>query len=85
MRLHKVWQDVSDAIVVASLTTLFIDFKSDVLALYLDSNEISGKIPKQVGSLTSLVDLRLRANKLTGTIPTELGALVNLQVCSYAY
>ena len=56
-----------------------------MLALYLDSNEISGKIPKQVGSLTSLVDLRLRANKLTGTIPTELGALVNLQVCRCVY
>ena len=61
---------------------LFVPSKLvELLALYLDSNRLTGQIPTSIGQLTSLLDLRLRANKLTGTLPTELGVLTNLEVC----
>lgn len=61
---------------------LFVPSKLvELLALYLDSNRLTGQIPTSIGQLTSLLDLRLRANKLAGTLPTELGVLTNLEVC----
>ncbi|KAL3786193.1 hypothetical protein HJC23_001269 [Cyclotella cryptica] len=61
-------------------SSLFFGSKHlDLLALYLDSNRLTGPIPTSIGKLTSLVDLRLRANKLTGTIPSEVGELKNLE------
>ncbi|CAM8895352.1 unnamed protein product [Rhodiola kirilowii] len=38
----------------------------------LSDNELSGNIPKSVGNVSKLVQLRLRGNKLSGTIPDEL-------------
>jgi Leucine-rich repeat (LRR) protein len=52
----------------------------DIVALYLDTNKLTGQIPTTIGKLTKMVDLRLRVNNLSGTIPTELGALGNLEV-----
>ena len=39
------------------------------------TGDLSGAIPKELGSLTSLTSLLLRHNKLSGTIPPELGNL----------
>lgn len=44
--------------------------------LFLHINLLSGPIPKQLGNLTSLVNLDLSANALTGETPYEL---INLQ------
>uniref|UniRef100_A0A2N9F2B8 non-specific serine/threonine protein kinase n=1 Tax=Fagus sylvatica TaxID=28930 RepID=A0A2N9F2B8_FAGSY len=41
-------------------------------------NNISGIIPKEIGSITSLVLLLLNGNQLTGSLPEELGNLPNL-------
>ena len=45
----------------------------------LYSNNITGKIPIKLGSLTNLVSLELYLNKITGPIPEELGNLKNLR------
>ena len=42
------------------------------------SNNLSGPIPAELGSLSSLRSLRLRENRLTGSIPPEIGNLAKL-------
>ncbi|XVE68364.1 hypothetical protein DITRI_Ditri09bG0062300 [Diplodiscus trichospermus] len=42
------------------------------------SNHLNGEIPKELGRLTSLLDLLLDGNKLSGKIPVEIGMLSNL-------
>ena len=44
----------------------------------LHNNNISGKIPKELGNLTNLVSLDLSTNNLNGTIPDTLGKLTKL-------
>ena len=49
-----------------------------VLQLRLSSNNLSGEIPAELGSLSNLRVLTLGLNELSGEIPTELGNLSNL-------
>ena len=49
-----------------------------VFALSLQSNGLSGEIPKALGSLTNLTRMYLSKNQLTGEIPAELGSLTHL-------
>ena len=56
-----------------------VDVNGRVNGLYLSSNDLTGEIPEEIGSLTSLKWLYLSSNDLTGEIPEELGALTNLQ------
>ena len=44
----------------------------------LDSNQLTGTIPSELGDLTNLTWLDLGGNQLSGSIPTELGQLANL-------
>lgn len=44
----------------------------------LQGNGITGEIPKEFGSLTSLTTLNLDDNNLTGEIPSSLGNLQEL-------
>ena len=46
-----------------------------VTELALSSNELSGEIPAELGSLSNLTALNLRLNELIGEIPAELGSL----------
>jgi Leucine-rich repeat (LRR) protein len=48
-------------------------------SLNLGGNNLSGKIPSEIGQLTGLRKCDLGFNLLTGTIPTEIAALANLQ------
>ena len=41
---------------------------------------LSGRIPPELGELTSLASLNLRVNELTGEIPSEIGGLQDLEV-----
>ena len=50
-----------------------------VTKLYLYSNQLTGEIPAELGSLTNLEVLDLPYNQLTGEIPAELGDLTNLE------
>ena len=54
------------------------DASGRVTKLDLTENGLTGPVPAQLGSLTSLEMLRLSENQLTGTIPAELGRLSNL-------
>ena len=56
------------------------DASGRVTGLLLESNELVGEIPKELGSLSNLKRLELGNNKLTGEIPTELGNLGNLEI-----
>ena len=54
------------------------DSDGRVTELSLYSNQLTGEIPAELGSLTNLEVLQLSANQLTGEIPAELGSLTNL-------
>ena len=56
------------------------DGNGRVTGLYLGSNQLSGEIPKELGSLPNLQVLNLSDNQLSGEIPEELGSLSNLRV-----
>jgi hypothetical protein len=47
--------------------------------LDLSINDISGKIPSEIGQLGALRRLDLSLSLLTGTIPTEMAAMGNLE------
>ena len=49
-----------------------------VTHLHLYRNQLTGEIPAELGSLTSLRRLDLYSNRLTGSIPAELGSLTSL-------
>ena len=46
-----------------------------VVVLELAGNDLSGELPEELGSLSSLRKLNLRFNELSGQIPSELGSL----------
>ena len=56
-----------------------------IRALNLQDNNLSGPIPSELASLTSLEQLDLRGNQLTGTIPPELASIVGLQKLVLAF
>ena len=54
-----------------------------VLSLELRYNHLSGSIPSEIATLTSLAVLNLPENDhLTGSIPSEIAALTSLTVLS---
>ncbi|KAL7215797.1 hypothetical protein ACSBR1_027862 [Camellia fascicularis] len=53
--------------------------KCPLVDLYLDGNNLSGTIPKQVLTLSSLFNLDLHDNHLVGSIQLEIGNLINLE------
>ena len=55
------------------------DLGGRVSSLFLANNNLTGEIPRELGSLTNLELLFLNNNNLTGEIPRELGSLSNLR------
>ena len=52
---------------------------TDVTELFLMSNELTGAVPSQLGSLLQLQSqFRLEANELASTVPTQLGQLIQM-------
>ncbi len=49
-----------------------------VQSINLNSNQLAGPLPAELGNLENLQDLLLYSNELTGSIPPELGNLANL-------
>ena len=58
---------------------IFSCSKSILLYRELYSNNISGRIPEELGNLTNLVSLDLYLNNLTGPIPNTLSKLGKLR------
>ena len=58
---------------------LATDADGRVAELNLYNNQLSGKIPRELGNLSNLTNLYLVNNQLTGPIPEELGNLSNLR------
>ena len=52
---------------------------SRIVGIDISHLGLSGNVPGELGSLTSLQSLNLAANNLTGPIPSELGRISNLQ------
>ncbi|KAL4580873.1 hypothetical protein LXL04_017079 [Taraxacum kok-saghyz] len=52
--------------------------EKSVIRLELFGNNISGRIPNEIGNLTKLVTLKLYMNRLEGNIPDTLGNLQHL-------
>ncbi|XP_078439794.1 uncharacterized protein LOC144710020 [Wolffia australiana] len=64
--------------------TLLLLLLPKLTRVYLNNNQLSGKIPAAFGGLAALVDLDLAHNSLTGEIPPELGNLTRLEYLSLA-
>lgn len=56
-----------------------ISMLTKLKSMILTTVSLTGRIPKSIGNMTSLVDLELSGNFLVGPIPGELGLLGNLQ------
>jgi len=52
---------------------------TDLFALWVDANEVTGTIPTEVGLLESMATLSITNGTLTGTIPTQLGDMSSLR------
>ncbi len=63
---------------------VFTNVDGSIGALALANNGLTGTIPHEVGSLTTLVTLWLGGNVVTGEIPPELGNLRNLRALNLA-
>ncbi|XP_022892349.1 probable LRR receptor-like serine/threonine-protein kinase RFK1 isoform X3 [Olea europaea var. sylvestris] len=42
-------------------------------------NRLSGKLPKELGNVTTLTYMNLEVNQFSGSVPSELGKLINLK------
>lgn len=60
------------------VTTQFINGEIRVTDIILESNNMDGSIPPEIGDLTFLQTLNLQVNNITGEIPSEIGNLNNL-------
>nr|KYP48816.1 LRR receptor-like serine/threonine-protein kinase GSO1 [Cajanus cajan] len=57
---------------------IFADPELILKSIDLSCNELTGKIPKEIGYLVGLVSLNLSRNNLSGEIPFEIGNLSSL-------
>ena len=55
---------------------------SNITRIILNSNQLSGSIPPEIGDLTNLTHLYLYYNQLSGSIPPEIGNLASLTYLS---
>lgn len=62
-----------------------VDSAGRVESLYLNNNNLAGRIPPELDRLSALRKLWLAENRLTGAIPSELGNLASLEVLSLGY
>ena len=75
------WRNNTNWLSTKSLSTWYGVTVSnwEVTGLNLSGNKLSGTIPSELASLSTLRDLWLQNNRLTGPLPPELGNLSNLR------
>ena len=56
-----------------------VDETGRVVSMNLGGNNLSGELPRELGTLTALTRLNFHVNQLEGGMPRELGALVRLR------
>jgi gliding motility-associated-like protein len=57
-----------------------LDDEGYVIRLTLNSNNLTGPLPPEIGNLSRLAELQLDNNNLTGTIPPEIGNLTLMEI-----
>ncbi|KAF3776801.1 Receptor-like protein 12 [Nymphaea thermarum] len=58
---------------------LFKEVTKDLIIIDLSSNNFTGRIPQEIGSLTSLYVLNISRNHLVGSIPESFGKLQQME------
>ena len=66
------WDAIDTTTDLGTLHGVTVDFEGRVTELNLSSNNLSGRLPVELGKLTSLTALLLNDNRLTGPIPRAL-------------
>ncbi|XP_031498875.1 receptor like protein 22-like isoform X1 [Nymphaea colorata] len=61
------------------------EFKRDLTIIDLSSNNFTGRIPEEIGSLTSLYILNISTNHLVGSIPESFGKLQQMESLDLSY
>eukprot|EP01018_Ginkgo_biloba_P028308 Gb_19709 [translate_table: standard] len=61
------------------LPSVMVQLSSNLSVLLLNSNFIGGKIPHEIGNLSSLTYLNLSSNRFTGSIPSSFKGLKKLE------
>ena len=77
-----IWRDNTNWLTDAPLGEWYgveTDESGRVVSVELDSNDLSGPIPPELGNLANLEGLDLFGNALSGPIPPELGNLASLE------
>ncbi|MEP1095847.1 MAG: T9SS type A sorting domain-containing protein [Cyclobacteriaceae bacterium] len=74
------WTDNTDWLSGSDVDTWYGITRSDnrVTEVNLETNNLIGTLPSELGDLNALLDLDLADNQLTGTITPQLGSLSNL-------
>jgi hypothetical protein len=73
------WGEVVDINTWHGITVNNIENKNYITKINLSDNNLSGKLPKELGGLVKLEELDLSNNNLTGEIPSELSTLISLK------
>ncbi|XP_017239932.1 LRR receptor-like serine/threonine-protein kinase EFR [Daucus carota subsp. sativus] len=67
------------------LPNSIVNLSTTMDELYLNENQISGSIPREIGKLVNLAILSLAYNNLTGSLPSSIGSLKHLVILSLSY
>lgn len=63
---------------ISTWSRLTFDANNRVSKVELQSNNLTGTLPTEIGDLTTLTVLNLNFNNITGSIPSQVGNLTNL-------
>ncbi|PQQ20173.1 LRR receptor-like serine/threonine-protein kinase GSO2 [Prunus yedoensis var. nudiflora] len=74
--------DLSENVLAGSLNNL-TSFSS-LKALYLDANQLSGKIPESIGQMSQLKYINFSINQLSGKIPESIGQMSQLEEIDFS-
>uniref|UniRef100_A0A0D9XIT7 non-specific serine/threonine protein kinase n=1 Tax=Leersia perrieri TaxID=77586 RepID=A0A0D9XIT7_9ORYZ len=74
--------DLSENLLTGTIPSSLVMNLSSLDMLCLWSNQLTGPVPRGIGSLKNLTVLDLSSNQLTGPIPSSIGNMSKLQILS---